>query len=128
MTMMRLLGTGMLLLAAATVNAHAHLTDSVPADHSTGKAPERIELSFSEAAHITALTLQREGEEAHKLTPPAATAAKLTIPVPKLTPGSYTLSWRVVSEDGHMMAGALHFTVVGSSTTGSASSRPQHST
>src|SRR5215472_6396957 len=97
MTIMRLLGTGMLLLAAAAVQAHAHLTDSVPADHSTGQAPERIELSFSEAAHITALTLQRDREDPHKLTTPAATAAKLTIPVPKLAPGSYTLSWRALS-------------------------------
>ena len=126
MTIMRLLLGGALLLAAATVHAHAHVTGSVPADHSTGKAPERIELSFSETARITALALQREGQEAYKLTPPAAAAARFTIPVPRLLPGSYTLSWRVVSDDGHVMTGTLHFTVIPSPEKGSASPGSNH--
>ncbi len=114
MTIKRLLIGTALLSLAATAHAHAHLTGSVPADHSSGKAPERVELSFSEAARITMLTLQRDGEETRKMTPPENTAAKLTIPLPELASGSYTLSWRVVSADGHVMAGALHFTVVAS--------------
>ena len=128
MTTMKLLVTGVLLSLAPVVHAHAHLTDSVPADRSTGTAPERIELSFSEAARITALTLQRDGEEARKLTPPTAAAARLTIPLPKLAPGSYTLSWRVAGEDGHMTAGTLHFTVVASAAMASAGSRLDHGT
>jgi methionine-rich copper-binding protein CopC len=28
-----------------------------------------------------------------------------------LTPGTYSVNWRVVSDDGHIMAGALHFTL-----------------
>jgi methionine-rich copper-binding protein CopC len=28
-----------------------------------------------------------------------------------LTPGTYSVSWRVVSDDGHVMGGALHFTL-----------------
>ena len=51
MSIMRLLLGAALLSAAAAVYAHAHVTGSVPADHSTGEAPERIELSFSETAH-----------------------------------------------------------------------------
>jgi len=107
-----LVGT-VLLALAAEAQAHAHLTASVPADGSTSKAPEHIVLSFSEVVRITAMTLQREGEEAHKVAPlPTAAAAQVTIPVPKLAPGKYTLSWRVMSDDGHMMSGALHFTVM----------------
>jgi len=128
MTLKRLLVASVLLSLATTAHAHAHLTNSVPADHSTGKAPERIELSFSEVGRITALTLQREGDEAQKLTPPDATAARLTIPLPKLRPGSYTLSWRIVTDDGHVMPGTLHFTVAASPTSGSASASPDHGT
>jgi len=126
MTILRLLLGGAFLLVAAAAHAHAHVTGSVPADHSTGKAPERIELSFSEVAHITALALQRDGQEASKLTPPSAAAARFTIPMPRLSPGNYTLSWRVVSDDGHVMSGTLHFTVVPSPERGSGSSGSNH--
>ncbi|HEX8782224.1 MAG TPA: copper resistance protein CopC, partial [Steroidobacteraceae bacterium] len=52
-------------------------------------------------------------EEPHKLTPlPAEVAARITVPLPKLSPGKYTLSWRVVGDDGHIVPGTLHFTVV----------------
>jgi methionine-rich copper-binding protein CopC len=102
----------MLFAFAANVQAHAHLTASAPADGSTGKAPEHIVLTFSEAARITAMTLEREGEEARSIAPlPTAAAAQLTIPVPRLAPGKYTLIWRVMSDDGHVMSGTLHFIV-----------------
>ena len=126
MSITRFIVGGALLAIASAVHAHAHLNGSAPAENSSGKSPERVELSFSEPARLTALTLQRDGEEARKLTPPTATAARLTIPVPGLVPGRYTLSWRVVGEDGHVTTGALHFTVVPSAETGSASSGPSH--
>ena len=108
-----------LLLLVATAHAHAHLTAAVPADGSVGKAPERIVLSFSEAARITVMTLQRGGEEPRKLTPlPSEMAARITVPLPKLSPGKYTLSWRVVGDDGHVVPGVLHFTVLESPAAG----------
>jgi methionine-rich copper-binding protein CopC len=58
-----------LLAFAAHAHAHAHLTASMPVDGSTGKAPEQVVLTFSQPASITAMTLQREGEEAHKVAP-----------------------------------------------------------
>ena len=101
-----------LFLLVATAHAHAHLTAAVPAEGSAGKAPEHIVLTFSEAARITAMTLEREGEEARSIAPlPTAAAAQLTIPVPRLAPGKYTLIWRVMSDDGHVMSGTLHFIV-----------------
>ena len=108
-----------LFLLVATAHAHAHLTAAVPAEGSAGKAPEHIVLTFSESARITALSLQREGEEPRKLAPlPAEMAARITIPLPKLLPGKYTLSWRAVGDDGHVVPGTLHFTVLDSSTSG----------
>jgi copper resistance protein C len=113
MSVTKWLTGGALVLLVATAHAHAHLTAAVPADGSAGKAPEQIVLSFSEAARITVMTLQRDGEQPHKLTPlPAAMATRITVPVPKLAPGVYTLGWRVVSADGHIVPGSLHFTVL----------------
>jgi methionine-rich copper-binding protein CopC len=31
------------------------------------------------------------------------------IPAPQLAPGSYTLSYRVLSDDGHIMSGSIKF-------------------
>ena len=108
-----------LLLLVATAYAHAHLTAGVPVEGSAGKAPQQVVLTFSEAARITSITLQREGYEPHKLAPvPAEMAARITVPLPKLSPGKYTLSWRVVGNDGHIVPGALHFTVVESAAAG----------
>jgi methionine-rich copper-binding protein CopC len=119
MTLAKWLTGGALLLLVAVAHAHAHLTAAVPTEGSVGKAPEHVVLSFSEAARLTAMTLQREGEEPRKLTPlPADMATRITIPLPKLSPGRYTLSWRVVSDDGHVVPGTLHFTVVESAAAG----------
>jgi copper resistance protein C len=102
-----------LLLCAVTAHAHAHLSASVPQEGSTGKAPEQIELTFSETARLTAISLQRAGEASRKLAPPATSAAHITVPLPKLPPGRYTLSWRLLSGDGHVTSGSLHFSIVG---------------
>jgi methionine-rich copper-binding protein CopC len=108
-----------LFVLVATAHAHAHLAAAVPAEGSAVKAPQQVVLTFSEAGRITSMTLQREGEEPHKLTPlPAEVAARITVPLPKLSPGKYTLSWRAVGDDGHIVPGALHFTVVESAAPG----------
>jgi methionine-rich copper-binding protein CopC len=112
------LAASILCLAAATAHAHAHLTDSDPREGSTGKAPAQIVLTFSEAARLTTITLGKDGTEAHKLAPPTVMGVRLTVPLPALAAGRYTLSWRVVGTDGHVTSGALHFSVLESTAPG----------
>jgi len=102
-----------LVALAATAQAHTHLKSAVPAEGSTVTAsPEHIALVFSESARVTALTLQKDGEQEQKLAPlPTEASAQITVPIPKLAPGKYQVSWRVVSGDNHIMSGKLHFTV-----------------
>ena len=105
---------GLALVAfTLTANAHAHLQKSNPADGSTITAsPSNLVLNFSEAARLTALSIQKGEEPKHDLKPlPTTAAQQVSIPLPPLTPGTYSVSWRVVSDDGHVMAGALHFTL-----------------
>lgn len=45
--------------------------------------------------------------------PTRAMTATFTVPLPKLAPDSYRLSWRTVSDDGHVMTGGVSFTVTG---------------
>jgi methionine-rich copper-binding protein CopC len=103
-----------LLLSSSVVQAHAHLTRSVPADGSVlHGSPAQLTLTFSESAQLTALWVESADGPRQKLTPlPAAAAAEITVPLPPLKPGSYLLTWRVVGHDGHMVPGQLHFTLL----------------
>lgn len=100
-------------LAASPVFAHTHLASSVPAAGSTvAAAPAEFVLSFTAAAKLTALSVQKTGGKEQKITAlPTASARQAKIPAPKLENGSYTLNWRVVSDDGHVMNGKVNFTV-----------------
>ena len=109
----RTIGALALLAWSAGALAHTHLEKSLPADGSVLKAsPPNIVLTFAEPARLTALSLQKGTEPLQKLAPlPSASARELSVPVPQLTPGKYVVSWRVVSDDGHVMSGTLHFTL-----------------
>ena len=96
----------------ATAQAHSHLRSSLPAEGSTVNPPTQVILAFSEVSHLAALTLTRGTEPAIKVAPlPAQPAQQLTVMLPKLKAGAWTLGWRVIGDDGHVTHGTVHFTV-----------------
>lgn len=101
------------ILMPLSASAHTHLQKSTPADKSVvTTAPADVVLTFSEAANVTALTLQKGMEKAQPLGPlPAKAAREVTVALPALTPGEYVVNWRVVGEDSHVMSGKFAFTV-----------------
>ncbi|HEY6452323.1 MAG TPA: copper resistance CopC family protein [Steroidobacteraceae bacterium] len=105
---------GVLLLWPLAALAHAHLQQAVPADGSTvASPPAQFTLKFSEPAHLTALSVQKQGE-AHpqRIAPlPTTASAQFSVPAPPLAPGVYELRYRVISADSHVVSGSLHFTV-----------------
>lgn len=104
----------MAMLAALPAQAHTRLLESTPADGSTlPTAPRQLQLVYSEAAHLTALTIQAAGAAApRKLAPlPQQAAAKFTIDLPPLAAGSYQLKWRALSDDHHVASGSISFVV-----------------
>jgi copper transport protein len=98
-------------LASFKAQAHAHLLEATPADGGVlTEAPPSFTLLFNEPARLTALSIQKDGEVPQKIGGLAAAAsARWVIAAPKLTPGSYTLSYRVVSDDSHIMSGSIKF-------------------
>jgi methionine-rich copper-binding protein CopC len=101
-----------LLLGSGAALAHAHLTASTPAAGAVLKAaPAGLTLEFSEAAQLTALSIAKAGEAPLKLAAPAAPATHLSIALPALTPGTWTVRFRALSADGHLVPGALTFTL-----------------
>jgi len=113
MKIARIPGAAALLACSALAFAHTHLLKAVPADGSTVTvAPPRFVLTFNEAAKLTALSLQKDAEPAKKIGPlPTTPSAEISIPAPQLVAGKYVLSWRAVSDDGHVMPGKVTFTV-----------------
>lgn len=103
------------LSAPLTAFAHAHLAQSDPANDSTlTTVPAHFMLMFSESAHLTSLTLQKEGDAAaQKITGlPKDASEHFSIPAPKLTAGVYTLRFRnVAADDNHVSSGSIRFTV-----------------
>ncbi|HEY0768195.1 MAG TPA: copper resistance CopC family protein, partial [Steroidobacteraceae bacterium] len=83
--------------------AHAHLQASIPRDGSVlGTSPAALVLQFSEAARLTALWIEQSGGTKQRLTPlPREPQTKIAVPLPKLAPGEYVVSWRVLGGDGH---------------------------
>ncbi len=93
--------------------AHAHLAGAQPADGSVLTVPPvQFLLKFSEAAHLTALSLRREGDaRAQKLGPlPSAASTNFSVAAPRLSAGTFTLTYRVVAaDDNHLTSGTIRF-------------------
>ena len=108
----------MSLPTAATSPALAHTAvreTSITDNATLSAAPTNFTITFSAATGLANATLTNAAgrEIALDYTPPRAMAAAFTIPLPALAPGAYTISWRTMSHDGHVMPGAVHFTVAG---------------
>jgi copper resistance protein C len=113
MKMVRMICALVMMGFGALALAHTHLVKSVPANGATiTDPPARFVLTFAEPAKLTTLSLQKDSEQAQKLGPlPTSASAEISVPAPPLKTGKYTLSWRALSNDGHVMPGTLSFTV-----------------
>ena len=111
--MPRILPVLLLSSLARALQAHAHLEEASPAEGSVlHGAPHELVLRFSEPARLTTLTLEREGGAPQKIAPlPRKSEARIIVPLPVLPAGHYQFHWRVLSADGHVVPGELHFTL-----------------
>ncbi|MGK5552984.1 copper resistance CopC family protein [Actinomadura kijaniata] len=106
-----------LVLPAAPAAAHTALRSSNPAARSTVEAPREIVLTYSQAISLPKVILTGESGTQYGAGAAEAVDNKVTLPVkPGLPNGRYTVGWRVVSLDGHPVAGSFTFTVKGAAT------------
>ena len=111
---MRYLFTGMLVAFASIAAAHTPLTASVPAAKAAVSAPvKEIVLEFGGDVRLTAVVLtDAQGGNKKVAAVPAAIAKKFTLAVEEdLRPGAYTVNWRAVGSDTHVVSGDFRFTV-----------------
>jgi|SRR5271167_485462 len=103
-------------LAAGPCWAHAKLQSSSPADNSQlTQAPKTLTLNFSEAAQLARLVLVNDGKEISLPIDKSAKASQsMTLPLPGLVPGKYTVLWSAVAaDDGHVTRGSFAFSISG---------------
>ena len=94
--------------------AHTPLKSSEPASGATVAAPvRRITLEFGGEVRLTTVSLtDAHGTAQHIEEPPTATASKFLLGVADaLAPGDYTITWRAVGADTHVVSGDIKFTV-----------------
>jgi copper transport protein len=107
--------TVLLLVAcfATEALAHASLVSVEPRDGSVlTEAPKRIELRFSESVTAGAINLIDAQGKLRVDATVEANAESVTVTPPQGLPrGTSIVSYRVISEDGHPVTGAVTFTV-----------------
>jgi len=106
--------------AASATPAHAHaelLRSDPPSNAVLEKSPARIELLFTEeieAGLSTVSVLDSNGESVNAGGPEGDpnNATRVTVSVPALKDGVYTVAWRVIAtDDGHPTSGSFPFAV-----------------
>ncbi|WP_226355133.1 copper resistance CopC family protein [Pseudonocardia sp. ICBG601] len=104
-----------LVAGAAPAWAHTELESSSPAANSqVGTAPTSVSLTFSEdiAAADATVSVTGPGGTDYAAGPATGDGDTLTVPLRPLgAAGAYTVTYRVVSDDGHPVSGTVPFTL-----------------
>ena len=94
--------------------AHAKPQQQSPATNAVLKEVKEIRLQFSERLEAAFCTLTVFNAKGQKLTldKPQINDKTLVVPLPnKLEKGRYTVTWSVVSVDGHRTKNSYHFSI-----------------
>ncbi len=108
---------GLLVLVPLVVTAHAFLVKSTPARRAVlAQPPARVDLWFNErleGAYSRVSVLDSEGRRVDLGDGAVGRddARLLTVSLPPIRPGAYTVRYRVLSVDGHVVDAAYSFTV-----------------
>ena len=103
--------------AATPCGAHSKLVQSVPADRSVvGESPSRVRLWFNERIEpsYAELSVREAGGkqvDAGDIAVDPTNGVAMSVGIPRVPPGIYSVRYRVVSVDGHVVKGNLTFTV-----------------
>lgn len=104
-----------LVLAAASALAHTHPEQMTPAANSTVSSPANVTIHFSEALEPKFSTISVTDAAGHVVNKEpsvvGADAKTMTLTLPTLAPGVYTVNWVGVAADTHRSQGDYKFTV-----------------
>lgn len=126
-----IMGAVAMVLTAAPASAHAELVSSDPAQGSTvGSVPDSVTLTFTEALDRPAAVsvIAPDGTDLAEGGPDVVgdtlTQSVSGVSADDASPGRYSVSYQVVSADGHSVSGTVAFLLRGASRDEPASSAP----
>lgn len=116
LVLLLLAATGLLLAGAGPVSAHAALTGSDPQQGAVvDKAPTQVSLTFSEKVALSddsLRVLDPKGKRIDQGAPANLSGTTYAVKLHSGLPdGTYTVTYQVVSEDSHPVAGAYTFSI-----------------
>ena len=116
---------------AASVSAHTKLVKITPdVDAQLTTAPKDVVLKFSEPVNTSFATVVVTSAAGVSVTSGKPTVVGATVTqalVPRMAAGAYRVAFRVVSNDGHPVAGESRFTLTQAPTTSPSASQPSAS-
>ena len=102
------------LVPAAAAQAHTELENAAPAAHEALDAPPRaVRLTFSEPVETPSDALRvtdADGRSVGGAVRAAGPVVAVRLPA-RLDAGKYRVTWRVVSDDGHVLDGTYRFKI-----------------
>jgi methionine-rich copper-binding protein CopC len=102
-----------LWLAPSAASAHAALVRTAPLAGSVPNAPDAVTLTFDEPPRTRFSVVHVVAPDGHRADGGQLTLDGSTVRQPLAGPrpaGTYTVDWRVVSDDGHPVSGSWQFT------------------
>ena len=106
-------------LPAAPALAHSMLVKAEPPRRAVlAKTPAQVRLWFNEeleGEYASLIVLDAEKHSVTEIKPQLAPndPKSIVLPLPELTPGKYSVKFRVLSVDGHVVESSFDFTVKG---------------
>jgi methionine-rich copper-binding protein CopC len=106
-------------MPAASALAHSMLVKAEPARRAVlTKAPNQVRLWFNEKIEGDYASLMVLDDKKQSITDVKPTLASddpksIILPLPELLPGKYSIKFRVLSVDGHVVESSFDFTVKG---------------
>lgn len=107
------------VLAPGAASAHAFLEKGVPgAQAKVAVSPKVLELTFDQPLQQNQITATVLASDGHKVASSADRGTTmgwttLTVPLPVLPPGAYTVTWHCSMGLGHETEGKYVFTITG---------------
>lgn len=111
---------GLLLLPPAIGWTHAYLVKSAPARRAVlARAPARVQLWFNERleaqfSHLSVWDREEKQVDLGDVQLGPDDPKKLSVGIPLLAPGTYSVKFRVLSVDSHIVESQFPFTLRGS--------------
>jgi copper transport protein len=104
---------------SAPASAHASVVDTDPLDGSVlTTSPDRLRVTFNETIRLSADAVELYDSTGKPVSARVTgQGSSLAVSPEQLAAGTYALTWRVISADGHPVAGSLSFSVVRPSAT-----------